>query len=205
MKKEETGFDRFDHFVLNQIEQLPICAENIARETRRDPHLGRIVQQIETGQDLTRLGYKTPEVNYRLGMFRIVKMKGMARSFVFWPGIDTEIEKIAKTCVHCVRNAHEPPKIRSHHWEYPKGLWKRVHLDYAGTVAGKILLIVVDAYSKWLEVKITSSTTTPATTAILEELFAVYGSPVTIVTDNEPQFTATEFESLLQKNGVKYH
>lgn len=80
-----------------------------------------------------------------------------------------------------------------------------MHIDYAGPVAGKMLLIIVDAYSKWLEVKTTSSTTTPATVAILEELFATYGAPVTIVSDNSPQFTATEFKTFLQGCGVKYH
>lgn len=149
-KKEETVLDGFDKFVLHQIEQLPICAENIARETRKDSHLGKIVQQLETGQDLTRLGYKPPETNYRLSngclvfehrivipsIFReavlnelhtahlgIVKMKGMARSFIYWPGIDADIEKVARTCVDCAKNSHEPPKTRTHHWEYPKGPW----------------------------------------------------------------------------------
>lgn len=132
-------------------------------------------------------------------------MKGMARSFVFWPGIDSDIEEVAKACSDCARNAHEPQKYRSHHWEYPKSPWERVHIDYAEPVAGKMLLIIVDAYSKWLEVKTTSSTTAPATIAILEEIFTTYGAPVTIVSDNGLQFAATEFKTFLQGSGVKYH
>jgi len=128
----------------------------------------------------------------------------MARLFVFWPGIDSDIEGVAKACSDCARNAHEPQKYRSHHWEYPKSPWERVHIDYAGPVAGKMLLIIVDAYSKWLEVKTTSSTTAPATIAILEEIFATYGAPVTIVSDNGPQFATTEFKTFLQGSGVKY-
>lgn len=49
-----------------------------------------------------------------------------------------------------------------------------------------MLLIVVDAFSKWLEVKITNFTTTAATIMMLKEMFATYGSPITIVTDNGP-------------------
>ncbi|XP_024875334.1 uncharacterized protein LOC112456811 [Temnothorax curvispinosus] len=102
---------------------------------------------VEAGQDLARSGYKAPEANYRLGSnclvlehrvvippaFRetilkelhtahlgIVKIKGLARSFVFWPGIDSDIEGEAKTCSECAKNAHKPPKYRRHHWEYPK-------------------------------------------------------------------------------------
>lgn len=82
--------------------------------------------------------------------------------------------------------------------------WQRIHIDYAGPVAGMMLLIIVDAYSKWIEVKVTNSTTTAATIAILDGLFASYG-PTTIVSDNGPQFTATEFKTFLPDSGVKYH
>lgn len=132
-------------------------------------------------------------------------MKGMARSFVFWPGMDAEIKRTAKSCSECGKHAHMPPKFRNHHWEYPKGPWERIHVDYAGPVAGKMLLVVVDAYSKWVEVKATNSTTTAATIAILDELFATYGAPVTVVSDNGTQFTASEFNEFLRMCGVKYH
>lgn len=45
--------DEFDGFVLHQIQQLPVRAEHIARETRKDDHLGTIVQTLETGRDLS--------------------------------------------------------------------------------------------------------------------------------------------------------
>ncbi|KMQ89659.1 hypothetical protein RF55_10687 [Lasius niger] len=187
--------------------------------------------ELETNQNLTCHGYKVPEVYYTLTanclllehrvvippIFRqpiiddlhaahvgIVKMKGVARSFVFWLGIDKNIKRIAKTCKEYAKHAHTPPKFRNHHWEYPKGPWERVYSDYAGPVAG-MMLLVIDAYSKCLEVKVTSSTTSASTIAILDELFATYGTPVTIVSENGTQFTATEFKDFLQTNGVKYH
>ncbi|XP_058827600.1 uncharacterized protein K02A2.6-like [Topomyia yanbarensis] len=132
-------------------------------------------------------------------------MKGIARSFVYWPGIDTDIEKTAKYCAEYARQAHAPSKFSEHHWQYPKGPWERIHIDYAGPVAGSMLLIIVDAYSKWLEVKVTNSMTTAATIGIIDELFSRYGAPVTIVSDNRPQFTSAEFKEFLQKSGVKFH
>lgn len=205
-----------------------IRAETIARKTRKDPQLSKSIQLLETNQNLTCHGYKVPEVYYTLTanclllehrvvippIFRqpiiddlhvgIVKMKGVARSFVFWLGIDKNIKRIAKTCKEYAKHAHTPPKFRNHHWEYPKGPWERVYSDYAGPVAG-MMLLVIDAYSKCLEVKVTSSTTSASTIAILDELFATYGTPVTIVSENGTQFTATEFKDFLQTNGVKYH
>lgn len=100
-------------------------------------------------------------------------MKGLARSFVYWPGINKDIEDIGIKCQECAKHAHAPAKFNEHHWEYPKGPWERIHVDYAGPVANKMLLVVVDAYSKWVEVKLTLSATSTATIAILDDLLTV--------------------------------
>lgn len=41
--KQNVNIERFDEFILNQIELLPIRAKNIAKETHEDLHLGKIV------------------------------------------------------------------------------------------------------------------------------------------------------------------
>ncbi|KAL6431948.1 hypothetical protein ACFW04_007405 [Cataglyphis niger] len=38
-------------------------------------------------------------------------MKSLARSFIYWPGIDSDIESAAKSCAECARHAHAPPKF----------------------------------------------------------------------------------------------
>lgn len=230
-KEEIIDLDGMDAFILRQVDQLPIRAEHIATETRKDPHLGKIVQMLLDGQDLAQSKLKAPESNYSLSsgclLFEhrvviptslrqpilqdlhtahvgITKMKGIARSFVYWPGLDADIERIAKACTECAKFAHAPVKFREHHWEYPKGPWQRIHIDFAGPVVGTMLLIVVDAYSKWVEVKATNSTTSTAVISIMDELFAAYGSPVTVVSDNGRQFVSEEFVTFLKMNGVKY-
>ena len=30
-------------------------------------------------------------------------------------------------------------------------LWNRIHIDYAGPIEGKMVLVVIDAHSKWIE------------------------------------------------------
>ena len=77
-------------------------------------------------------------------------------------------------------------------------------MDFAGPFAGKMFLIVVDAHSKWPEVHIMSSTTAAKTIAVLRELFARYGLPHQLVSDNGPQFAAEEFTMFLRVNGVKH-
>ena len=82
--------------------------------------------------------------------------------------------------------------------------WQQVHVDFAGPFAGKMFLIVLDAHSKWPEVHIMSSTTAAKTIAVLREIFARYGLPQQLVSDNGPQFTAEEFTMFLRLNGVKH-
>uniref|UniRef100_A0A1I8P5A3 Integrase catalytic domain-containing protein n=1 Tax=Stomoxys calcitrans TaxID=35570 RepID=A0A1I8P5A3_STOCA len=132
-------------------------------------------------------------------------MKGIARSFVYWPGIDKEIENVPKSCKDCAENANDPPKFRDHHWQYPKSPWERIHVDYAGPFLGSMLLIVTDAYSKWIEVKVTPTSTSSATITILDELFATYGVPTMLVSDNGTCFSSKEFKDYLTKIGVRYH
>ncbi|XP_061397005.1 uncharacterized protein K02A2.6-like [Musca vetustissima] len=99
-------------------------------------------------------------------------MKGVAKSVVYWPGLDKDIEEVAKACDECGQLANEPTKFAGHHWQYPRGPWERIHIDYAGPFVGRMLLVVTDAYSKWIEVKITSSTSSAATIDALVELFS---------------------------------
>ena len=49
-----------------------------------------------------------------------------------------------------------------------------------------------------------SKTTSTRTIAELCKLFASYGLPEQIVTDNGPQFTSDEFSHFLKQNGVKH-
>ena len=132
----------------------------------------------------------------------VVKMKAIARSYVWWPNIDRDIETTAASCESCQQLAHMPNKVPVHPWLYPSGPWQRIHIDYAGPVEKKMLLIVVDAYSKWVEVKIMRSTTTEATISALQEMFSRWGLPEHVHSDNGPQFVSSEFENFMHFNHI---
>jgi len=65
-----------------------------------------------------------------------------------------------------------------------------------------MLLVLVDAGSKWLEVIPMTSTTAAATVTKLMAVFAAHGLPERVVTDNGPQFISQEFKDFMQRNGV---
>ena len=132
------------------------------------------------------------------------RMKSLARSYVWWPGMDMDIENIAKTCMSCQAHKHAPAPAPLHPWTWPVKPWQRLHLDFAGPFMGTSFLVIVDAHSKWPEVFEMPTTTTAKTIKKLRFLFASYGLPEQIVTDNGPQFTSDEFKSFTKSNGIKH-
>ena len=133
----------------------------------------------------------------------VAKMKAFARMFVWWINMDKDIEQMVKQCSQCQQVRPSPPAAPLHPWQWPIRPWARIHLDFAGPVQGKMLLVAVDAHSKWIEVQTMSTTTAAATTEQLRVMFARWGCPETIVSDNGPQFVAQEFKQFCKLNGVK--
>ena len=48
------------------------------------------------------------------------------------------------------------------------------------------------------------STTSAATIEKLREMFAIHGLPATLVSDNGSNFTSSEFEEFMKKNGIRH-
>lgn len=132
----------------------------------------------------------------------IVRMKTLARSYVWWPGMSEELELQVKNCPQCQETQNAPPPAPTHTWEWPKDPWSRIHLDFAGPFQGPLFLVLVDAGSKWLEVVPMETTTATATIAKLRAIFALHGLPERVVTDNVPQFISQEFQDFLKKMGL---
>lgn len=138
------------------------------------------------------------------GHLGVVKMKSLARSYVWWPGIDHEIEDITKACSGCQQTQRQPQVAPPHAWEWPSTVWQRVHIDYAGPFLDRMFLIVVDAYSKWPEVFPVKNATSIVTIEALRALFARAGLPQQLVSDNGSQFTSEEFQLFMKGNGIKH-
>ena len=134
----------------------------------------------------------------------ICKMKSLARSYVWWPNMDSTLESKVRTCNHCQMHRKNPPEAPLHPWEWPSRPWERVHIDYAGPFLGKMFLIMVDAYSKWLEVHPTNVATSRGMIEKLRATFAIHGIPTTLVSDNGSNFCSEEFKDFMRKNGIHH-
>ena len=137
-----------------------------------------------------------------LGHFGMQRMKQLARSTVYWPRIDFDIEDLCRKCTSCGQFQNKPDKPSIHPWMMPEKPWSRLHLDHAINFLGRNWLVLVDAYSKYPCIYPTTSTSSKSTTAILEQEFAHFGYPHTLVTDNATTFMSQEFQAWCKQRGI---
>ncbi len=134
----------------------------------------------------------------------MARMKGLARAYCYWPGLDEQIEKTTKTCSTCAQASPDADKQQLRQWTTPEKPWERIHLDFAGPFAGSMWLLLVDALTCWPEAKRLRAATTATTTEALREIFATHGLPEVVVTDNGTPFTSADFEEFCNQRGIRH-
>ncbi|XP_058816138.1 uncharacterized protein K02A2.6-like [Topomyia yanbarensis] len=110
----------------------------------------------------------------------VQRMKAVARSYVYWPGLDETIVSFVRACRHCASAARSPPKATPESWPSTTGP------------------------SKWPEILATWRITTVATINLFRSVFANKGMPELLVTDNGTQFKSTEFSQFCNENGIQH-
>ncbi|KAK3909808.1 hypothetical protein KUF71_019817 [Frankliniella fusca] len=130
--------------------------------------------------------------------------KAMARSVVWWPGIDKDVAAVVAACTSYRKTDSKPPQNITSTWPLPTKPWERLHLDYAGPLDGRSFLVMVDSYTKWPIVKLVSDMSAANLITHVRYCFADYGVPDLIVTDNGTQFKSEEFRNFLKRNGVRH-
>lgn len=215
-------------FQANQIKTINTITYNtIQQETLADPNMSTIVKALESGKCLKSLGYENTEITLQdgcllkgtrvmipeklktevlneihTGHLGMVKMKSLARCYCYWQNIDRDIEEMVRKCKYCCEKQNNPPKVHCHPWEPAQAPWQRVHIDFAGPENGLYYFIVVDTFTKWVEVIPTKTINTEFCIRELRRLFAQFGMCSVLVSDNGPQFTSHVFKNFLQSNGV---
>ena len=133
-----------------------------------------------------------------------VRMKSLARSHMWWPTLDEQIESVSDSCKPCAEMAKDPAKTSHHKWEFPERPWQRLHIDYAGPFLDYMWLIIVDAHSKWPIVIPTKDTSAEKTSEMLLDTFATHGFCEQIVSDNGSQFTSEIFKKFCDVRGIQH-
>ncbi|XP_026735084.1 uncharacterized protein K02A2.6-like [Trichoplusia ni] len=135
----------------------------------------------------------------------IVKTKAEARSRFWFPGIDKAIENMIASCAICLQLRQSPARAPLALWPHPPQPFYRIHIDFLGPIHNRSYLVIVDAYSKWVEAyDMGANTSTSAVVSKLYEYMARFGLPHTLVSDNGTQFTSKEFKQFCLSNGISH-
>ena len=118
--------------------------------------------------------------------------------------MDKALEEKVKQCDACQRSRNQPTPAPIQSWEWPEKPWARLHVDYAGPLEGHIFLVLVDAHSKWMDVRLVKKATSTTTISHLRAIFATHGLPELLVSDNGSVFTSGEFQDFLKQNGIRH-
>lgn len=220
------------HF--SYVDDLPVTSADVRKETAGDPNLKNVLRYVMFGwpeqveEPLTPYFRRRNELSVEQGCLLwgmrviipkslqarvlqdvhhehtgVVRMKMLARSYYWFPSLDQELENLARACESCRMHAQAPAAAPTVSWPKCTNPWERVHIDF-GTIDNKELLILVDVFSKWIEVAVMNTTTSQRVIEVLRNWWARFGIPVELVSDNGPQFTSSEFEDFLRRNGVKH-
>ena len=138
------------------------------------------------------------------GHIGVTRMKSLARGVVWWPKLDDDIDLLVRSCHKCQMQQDNPPLAPLIPWSWPTRPWSRLHIDYLGPFLGHSWLLIIDAHSKWMEVFPMTSTSSAATIQCLRDVFARFGLPDRIVSDNASNFVSAEFSQCLNNNGIKH-
>uniref|UniRef100_H3AEI6 ribonuclease H n=1 Tax=Latimeria chalumnae TaxID=7897 RepID=H3AEI6_LATCH len=164
-------------FHLSQLENLPVSCTEVKKQTSTDPVL-LSVRHIQgktppkSDRELTAFYSRRNKLSVHHGCLMwgirvIIPTKLQRQSYIWWPGIDKQIEEKAKACSSCQCIQKVPNPVPLHPWVWPS------NPCFAGPFEGRMYLVIVDAHSKWPEVCIMESTTSDRTIQVLRGLFRV--------------------------------
>ena len=136
----------------------------------------------------------------------MVRTKQCIRVEVWFPGIDSAVEEMVKSCIPCqASNPRSSSREPIQATPLPPEPWMCLSMDFAGPFqSGDYLLVVIDEYSRYPEVEIISSTAASSVIPKLDNVFARQGFPTVVKTDNGPPFKGQEFAQFAEACGFKH-
>ena len=134
----------------------------------------------------------------------IVQMKTLARSSMYWPGINNDCETIVKSCEICQAKKSTANVSSYKSWPQTSNYGDRIHIDFLGPIEGYMILVLVDSHTGWIDAYHSRNTTAAETIRMVRKSFSRFGVPKLIVSDNGPQFASEEFNAWLNSIGVRH-
>ena len=96
-----------------------------------------------------------------------------------------------------------PPREPLQQHDFIARPWSKIGADLC-QIDGRTLLVVCDYYSNFIEVARLNTVTTRSVLRELLPMFARFGLPDVLVSDNGPQFASAEFAVFVKQKGITH-
>ena len=133
----------------------------------------------------------------------LTKTEQLIREKIWFPSIDGK--KTVDSCIACQCSTPAKPSVPLKMSRMLPTPWHTVHLDFLGPFpTGELLLVAIDAYSRYPEVEIVWSTAASSTIPKLDKIFSTHGIPYKVISDNGPPFNGHEIKRYMEIKGIEY-
>ena len=123
------------------------------------------------------------------------------RMIAWWPGITQDVQQFVSKCKNCQLNRPSLGKTVS---TWPEAdVWERLHMDWGYVEDQGNILVIVDAGSGWIEAFPAGNRTSETVKIYLSQIFARFGIPKTLVSDNGPEFVSGDLKQWCESLGIK--
>ena len=136
------------------------------------------------------------------GHLGIRKCRERARESVWWPGLNKQIEDMVTTCATCCRERKQNAEPMMS-LPLPDRPWQKVATDLF-YLNGKEYVLLVDYFSRYLEIAPLKNSTSQEVINHLKSFFARHGIPEMVFSDNGPQYSAAEFSKFAEEWGFTH-
>lgn len=148
---------------------------------------------------------------HRNGHFAAAKTEKLLKRDYWFPAIKSKTEKIIANCVECILAERKLGKQDGFLNPICKGEvpLDTYHIDHLGPLPStkknyRYILLVVDAFTKFVWFYVTKSTTTREVLQRLEKQAVTFGNPRRIISDRGTAFTSSEFQEYCVKEGIQH-
>ncbi|XP_036325536.1 uncharacterized protein K02A2.6-like [Rhagoletis pomonella] len=150
-------------------------------------------------------------IHEKMGHQSVDKTISKLAMYYWFPNMRTKVEVFIRNCLKCLMYA-SPPRAKDRNLHViPKVPlpFHTLHIDHFGPLPSiyskrKHILVVVDAFTKFVKLYPTNSTSTREVTAALEKYFYYYSRPRRIISDRGTCFTSLEFSDFISKRNIDH-
>ena len=123
------------------------------------------------------------------------------RQRVWWPGLTKDATLYVERCSECWRRrSNNPQELLPSEVE---GVWEKLAVDLV-SIEGHSVLSIIDYGSRFPILRPLRSTSASAVIDELDDVFAMFGLPSAMVSDNGPQFASEHMVKFLTQLGIRH-